>query len=106
MKINNVEKLIDEQYKTVFDLLNSLFKFIYSIEPNLMEVKPRELTDLEKDIFLLLENVPLTKIIILNYLIEKMIIDIKNPHTEAVCNRSIESFQIIICKTEDIINLD
>jgi hypothetical protein len=98
---NNIEELNDEHFKNVFDILNSLFEFIYSIEPKLIEIKPRNLTNLEKDIFLLLENIPVIKTIILNYLIEKMAIDIKNPHSEVICNRSIESFQIIICKTEE-----
>ena len=98
--IKIAEKLNEENFKNVFDILNTLFESIYSIEPKLLELKPRKLTNLENNIFSLIEKIPVKKNIIFNYLLEKIVIDIKKPHSEAICNRAIECFQKNLCNSE------
>ena len=97
---NNIETLNEENFRNIFCVLDTFFEFIYTIEPKLMEIKPRKVTSLENDIFALFEKIPVTKNIILNYVLEKMVIDVKNPHSEAICKRAIECFQKMICKEE------
>ena len=97
---NKLDIYTDENFKNVFNVLNTLFESVYSIEPKLLEIKPRKLITLEDDIFNFLEKIPVQKNTLLNYIIDKMVLDIKNPHSESICSRAIECFQKMICKND------
>ena len=98
---NQTELYTDENLKIIFDIEDTLFKSFYSIEPKLLEIKPRKLVDFEQDNFMLFQKMPVQKNVIYNYLIDKINFDYKNLHSDAISRRALECFQNILCKDEN-----
>ena len=86
----------EENIKNIFDLIDSLLISVCSLETRLIDSKPRKIMDIENDIFNTLENINIKKNFIYNHLIDKMTFNLEQPHTEAICKRSFESFQKLI----------
>ena len=101
MNNKNIEIFTNDNLKNMFSLLDTLLEEVYSIEPKLLEIKPRKIMDYENDIFGLLEKIPVENNLIYNYIIDKMIFDYKTPHTEAICFRAFECIQNMICKEDN-----
>ena len=97
----NKEIYTDDNLKNVFNILDTLFESVYSVEPKLLEMKPRKIVDFEKDIFEFLEKIPVQNNIIYNYIIGKISYDFKNPHNEAISRNALECIQNIICNIEN-----
>ena len=95
------EIFTDDNLKKIFIIINAMFESVYTIESKLIEIKPRKIIDLENKIFDFLEKIPAQNILLLNYLMDKMNFDIKNPHSEAIYRRALECFQNIICNKDN-----
>ena len=98
---NHLEIYTDENLNGVFVIINTILESANDLEPDLLRLKPRKIIEIENDIFSFLEKILVKNNSIFNYLIEKMEIDIKNPHSEAICQRSLKCFQNIITKKDD-----
>jgi hypothetical protein len=98
---NYLEIYTDDNLKIVIEIFNTLFDSIYTIEPKLLELKPRKLVDFENDIFNLIEKMPIQNNTIFNFIIDRMNFDIKNLHTDAISRRLLECFQNMISKKEN-----
>ena len=98
---NHLEIYTDENLNSVFIIINTILESVNDLEPDALRLKPRKIIDIENDIFNLFEKMLVKNNSIFNYLIEKMEIDIKNPHSEAICQRSLKCFQNIITKLDD-----
>jgi len=97
---NHIEIFTNDNLKNIFSIINTLFETVHSIEPKLLEIKPRKLLEFENDIFSFLEKIPAENNLIFSYIIEKIVLDYQDPHTEAVCQRALECFQNMICNPE------
>ena len=98
----NLEIFSDEDnLKNIFNVINTLFESVNSMEEKDLEENPRKLLEFENDIFTFLEKIPLENISIFNYIIDKMTIDCNNPHSETICRRTLECVQNMICNTQN-----
>ena len=98
---NYLEIYTDDNLKIVIEIFKTLFDSIYTIEPKLLELKPRKLVDFENDIFNLIEKMPIQNNTIFNFIIDRMNFDIKNLHTDAISRRLLECFKNMISKKEN-----
>ena len=92
----NKEIFVDENFKNIFMMLDTLLDSVYQLEIKLFEAKPRKIIDLENEIFNFIEGIPVEKNIIYNYLLDKIGFDIKKPHSEAISRRIVECFQNLV----------
>ena len=97
---NHIEIFTNDNLKNIFSIINTLFETVHSIEPKLLEIKPRKLLEFENDIFSFLEKMPTENNLIFSYIVEKIAFDYQDPHTEAVCLRALECVQNMICNPE------
>ena len=97
---NHIEIFTNDNLKNIFSIINTLFETVHSIEPKLLEIKPRKLLEFENDIFSFLEKIPIENNLIFSYIVDKIVFDYQDPHTEAVCLRALECVQNMICKPE------
>ena len=86
----------NENSKIIFDILDTLLNYVYELEIKLLESKPTKILDFENEIFIFLEKINIEKNIAFNFLLDKMNLNLQNPHSEAICKRSFESFQNLI----------
>jgi len=91
----------EDNLKNIFNIINSLFESVHSMEEKDLEENPRKLLDFENDIFTFLEKIPLENISIFNYILDKMSIDSNNPHSETICRRTLECAQNLICNNKN-----
>ena len=98
---NYLEVYTDENLKIIFDLFNTLFETIYSIEGKLLEIKPRKIIEFENEIFALFEKMLVQNNSLFNYIINKINFDFSNIHSDAITKRSLECLHNIICKKEN-----
>ena len=98
---NHLEIYTKENVKKILIVIDTILKTIPDLEPESLKLKPRKIVDIENDVFNFLDKMLVKNNCILDYLIKKMEIDIKNPHSEAICQRALKSFQDIITNKED-----
>ena len=98
---NHIEIFTDDNFKNIFTIIDTLFQKIYTIEPKLLEIKPRKVIEFENEIFNFLEKIPIQNYCLFNYLLDKMNLDTKVPHTDAIYRRSLECFENIIWKNKN-----
>ena len=98
---NYLEVYTDENLKIIFDLFNTLFKTIYSLEGKLLEIKPRKIIEFENEIFSLFEKMLVHNNSLFNYIINKIHFDISNLPSDAISKRALECLNNIICKKEN-----
>ena len=94
--IPDKEVYSNENIKTIFDILDSLLSHVCELESTLLKSKPRKILDLENDIFVFVEKIKIDKNFKFNYFFDKMNLDLKNPHSEAICRRSFEGINNLI----------
>ena len=94
----------ENNLKNIFNVINTLFESVHSMESKDLEENPRKLLDFENDIFSFLEKIPLENISIFNSIIDKITIDCNNPHSETICERTLECVQNMICNSQNDIN--
>ena len=97
--INNIPKeevYSDENLKIIFDIIDKFLIFSNELESSVLKSKPKKILDFENEIFEFLENIKLNENTIFNYLFDKMTIDFKNIHSEAIFKKSFESFHNLI----------
>ena len=97
----HIEIFTDDNLKNIFTITDTLFKMVYTIEPKLLEMKPKKIIEFENEIFNFFEKIPVQNYCLFNYLIDNMILDVKSPHTDAIFRRSLECFENIITKNEN-----
>ena len=91
----------EDNLKNIFNVINTLFESVNSMEEKDLEENPRKLLDFENNIFTFLEKIPLENISIFNYIIDKMTIDCNNPHSETICRRTLECVKKMICNNQN-----
>ena len=97
--INNIPKeeaYSDENLKNIFDIIDKFLLCSFELESGVLKSKPKKILDFENEVFVFLENIKLQENSIFNYLFDKMTLDFKNPHNEAIFQRSFESFHNLI----------
>ena len=82
--------------KIIFDIIDKFLIFSNELESSVLKSKPKKILDFENEIFEFLENIKFNENTIFNYLFDKMTIDFKNIHSEAIFKRSFESFHNLI----------
>ena len=87
---------INENLKIVFDIIDKILELIHKLESKLIESRPKKMMEFENEIFEFLEKVNVKNNIVLNYLLDKMNLDLKNPHSDVIYKRSFESFHSLI----------
>ena len=87
---------LNENLKIVFDIIDKILELIYKLESKLIESRPKKMMEFENEIFEFLEKVNVKNNIVLNYLLDKMNLDLKNPHSDVIYKRSFESFHYLI----------
>ena len=94
---------LSQIFNKIYEILQLLFKGNLIIEKKMMESTPERLCEIENNIFIFIENIPIAnEKYIYDFLIKYISYDIKDIHTGALCKRAIESFSNILSKEKEI----
>jgi len=89
-------------FSKIYDILQFLFKGNEIIEKKMMESTPERLCEIENNIFIFIENIPIVnEQYIYDFLIQYISYDLKEIHKGALCKRAIESFSNLLSKKNE-----
>ena len=99
-----IDSILDEEIKLnkhikdVFTIIDLILNFVSKLESKLLESKPGKIMDFENEIFEFLEKTNVKNSIIIEYLLDKINLDIKNQHNNAIYKKCFETCQNLLNK--------
>ena len=94
---------LNQIFTKIFEILDFLLNSNFSIENKSIESLPQRITEIENQIFSLIENIPnIKEQYIYNFIIIYINFDIKNYHSGALVKRAIDCLLNIINKNDNI----
>ena len=109
MNVKNVDdSILNKEIEKLIKYIPKIFISLNYTEYNFIKANPKVLINSESYLFELIELLGKTLkdnnilILIINYLISFISFELKNPHSEILCKRSIECIEIIFNNNENI----